>query len=243
MVAVRTGRFLLDALLPPRCLTCGQEVADPGALCAPCWGKLLFLDGPVCSCCGHPFGHEVGPSALCGMCAAARPPFRRARAVLRYEEGCRELILRFKHADRTDAAPALARWMRRSGAELIEECDLIAPVPLHWARLLKRRYNQACLLSERIAAGTGKPHVPDLLKRVRAGGGRRRLSRLQRRERVARAFAVSPSWRDRAAGRNILVIDDVLTTGATAAACAQTLLDAGARAVDVLTIARVVRPL
>jgi ComF family protein len=242
LVAARAGRFLLDAVLPPRCLRCGEEVADPGALCVRCWGKLLFLDGPVCSCCGHPFGHEVGPSALCGMCAAARPPFRRARAVLRYEEGCRELILRFKHADRIDAAPALARWMQRSGAELIEDCDLIAPVPLHWARLLKRRYNQACLLSERIASEAGKPHAPDLLKRVRAAAGRGRLSRLQRRERVARAFAVSQSRRRQAAGRNILVIDDVFTTGATAAACAQTLLDAGARAVDVLTIARVVRP-
>jgi ComF family protein len=241
-VTARAGRFLLDALLPPRCLRCGEEVADPGALCVRCWGKLLFLEGPVCSCCGQPFGHQVGLAALCGACAAGRPPFRRARAVLRYEEGCRELILRFKHADRTDAAPALARWMSRSGAELIEECDLIVPVPLHWARLLRRRYNQACLLSERIAADAGKPHAPDLLKRVRGAGGRGRLSRLQRRERVARAFAVSQPGRGQAAGRNILVIDDVFTTGATAAACAQALLDAGARAVDVLTIARVVRP-
>jgi ComF family protein len=243
MAALRAGRFLLDALLPPRCLNCGEEVADPGALCAGCWRRLAFLDGPVCACCGHPFEHEIGAGALCASCAAARPPFRRARAVLRYEEGCRELILRFKHADRIESAPALARWMVRSGAELIEDCDLLAPVPLHWTRLLKRRYNQAALLSERIAAAAGKPHLPDLLKRVRAGGGRARLTRRQRLQRVARAFAVNASFRSSVPGRNILVIDDVFTTGATASACAEALLDAGARSVDVLTVARVVRPL
>ena len=242
-VAARAGRFLLDALLPPRCLNCGEEVADPGALCAACWAKLMFLDGLVCFCCGHPFEHEVGPGALCASCAAARPPFRRARAVLRYEEGCRELILRFKHADRTDAAPALARWMGRTGAELIEDCDLVAPVPLHWSRLLKRRYNQASLLSERIAAAGGKPHLPDLLKRMRPAATRGRLSRRARRERASRAFAVNDSWRERALGRTILLVDDVYTTGATVSACAEALLDAGAGAVDVLTVARVVRPL
>jgi ComF family protein len=243
IAATRAGRFLLDALLPPRCLNCGEQVADPGALCPACWRRLAFLDGPVCFCCGHPFEHEVGQGALCGSCAAARPAFRRARAVLRYEEGCRDLILRYKHADRTDAAPALSRWMVRGGAELIEDCDLMAPVPLHWMRLLKRRYNQAALLSERIAAAADKPHAPDLMKRIRNAGGGGRLGRRERRQRVARAFVVNSSWRDRLVGRNILVIDDVFTTGATASACAETLLDAGAGAVDILTIARVVRPL
>ncbi len=243
IAANRAGRFLLDALLPPRCLNCGEAVADPGALCHACWGRLAFMDGPLCSCCGHPFEHEAGPGALCGSCAAARPPFRRARAVLRYEEGCRGLILGFKHADRTDVAPALARWMGRSGAELIEGCDLVAPVPLHWTRLLKRRYNQAALLSNRVAEAAGRPHAPDLLKRVRPAGERGRLTRRARRQRAARAFAVNVSWRERALGRTILLIDDVYTTGATVSACAEALLDAGAAMVDVLTVARVVRPL
>jgi ComF family protein len=238
----RAARFLLDALLPPRCLGCGEAVADPSALCPDCWTGLAFLEGSACSCCGHPFPHEAGSGALCGSCTAARPPFRRARAVLRYEEGCRELILRFKHADRTDAAPALARWMRRSGAELIADCDLIAPVPLHWTRLLKRRYNQAALLSGLIAAAAGKTHAPDLLKRVRGSGERTRLGRRARRQRVHNAFALNAAWRNEAQGRNILLIDDVYTTGATASACAEALLDGGARTVDVLTLARVVRP-
>ena len=237
-----TGRFLLDLLLPPRCLRCGEDVADPGALCPACWGGLAFLHAPACSCCGHPFEHEVGPAGLCGACATARPPFRRARAALRYEEGSRDLILRFKHADRTDAAPAFARWMARVGAELIEDCDLIAPVPLHWRRLFRRRYNQAALLSQPIAAAARRRHAPDLLRRLRPGGGSGRLGRRARRERVAGAFEVKASWRDEVRGRNILLIDDVLTTGATASACAEALLDGGARAVDVLTLARVVRP-
>ncbi len=238
-----TGRFLLDALLPPRCLNCGEDVADPSALCPACWGRLGFLHAPACSCCGHPFEHEVGPAGLCGACAAARPPFRRARAALRYEEGCRDLILRFKHADRSDAAPAFARWMARAGAELTKDCDLIAPVPLHWRRLFRRRYNQAALLSQRIAAVTAKSHAPDLLRRLRPSAEQGRLGRRARRARVAGAFEVKASWRDQVRERNILLIDDVLTTGATASACAETLLDAGARAVDVLTLARVVRPL
>ncbi len=237
------GRAFVDALLPPRCLNCGEEVADPGALCAECWRRLSFLESPFCSCCGHPFGHEIGPNGLCGACAAARPAFRRARAALRYEESCRDLILRFKHADRIDAAPAFARWMRRAGVELIQDCDLIAPVPLHWRRLLRRRYNQAALLSARIAAAARKPHAPDLLNRIRPAGGSGRLSRRARQERTARAFATNPSWREHVQGRNILLIDDVFTTGSTVSACAETLLDEGARAVDVLTLARVVRPL
>jgi ComF family protein len=241
--AARTGRVLLDALLPPRCLKCGEAVADPGALCHGCWSALAFLDGPACSCCGHPFAHEAGPGALCGSCAAARPPFRRARAALRYEEGCRDLILRFKHADRTDAAPALARWMSRAGAELTQDCDLLAPVPLHWLGLLRRRYNQAALLSHGVARLAGKPHIPDLLNRVRPGGGRGRLTRRARRERVAHAFRLNETWRHQVKDRNILLIDDVFTTGATASACAEALLEEGARAVDVLTLARVVRPI
>jgi ComF family protein len=243
LAAARAGRFLLDALLPPRCLGCGEEVADPAALCAACWSSLAFLESPVCSCCGHPFEHEIGSGALCGACVAARPPFRRARAALCYETGCRELILRFKHADRIDAAPAFARWMGRAGSGLIEDCDLVAPVPLHWSRLLRRRYNQAALLSGRIAATARKPHAPDLLRRIRPAWGRGRLSRKARRERVTRAFSIKGSWREELLGRNILLVDDVFTTGATASACAEALLDAGAGAVDVLTLARVVRPL
>ena len=235
------GRFLLDALLPPRCLNCGDDVADPGALCSSCWNKLAFLHAPGCSCCGRPFEHEIGPAGLCASCSAARPPFRRARAALRYEEGSRDLILRFKHADRTDLAPAFARWMLRAGSELIEDCELIAPVPLHWQRLLRRRYNQAALLSHCIAKAAAKPQAPDLLRRVRPSTAQPGLGRRARRERVGGAFKMKFSWRDQVVGRNILLIDDVYTTGATVSACAETLLDGGARAVDVLTLAQVVR--
>ena len=236
-----SGRFLLDALLPPRCLNCGDDVADPGALCSGCWNKLAFLHAPSCSCCGRPFEHEIGPAGLCGSCSAARPPFRRARAALRYEEGSRDLILRFKHADRTDSAPAFARWMVRAGAELLEDCELIAPVPLHWRRLFGRRYNQAALLSNAIAKTAGKRHAPDLLQRIRPSTAQGGLGRRARLDRVAGAFEVKLSWRDQVVGCNILLIDDVYTTGATVSACAEALLDSGAREVDVLTLAQVVR--
>jgi ComF family protein len=241
-LAGSAGRLVLDALLPPRCLGCGRGVSEPGALCVACWSRLVFLAPPACEACGHPFAHEVAVGALCGPCSRARPPFRRARAVLAYEEGSRALLLRFKHADRTEGAASFARWMAGAGSELIAACDLIVPVPLHWRRLFRRRYNQAALLSGALARRSGLEHRPDLLRRHRPSAGQGRLGRAERRQRVAGAFLVSPRQRHGLDGRAVLLIDDVFTTGATAAACTTALLEAGAAAVDVLTLARVVRP-
>jgi ComF family protein len=166
--------------------------------------------------------------------------FERARAAFRYDEGSRDLILRFKHADRTDSSPAFARWMARAGDALLGDADLIAPVPLHWLRLFMRRYNQAALLASALAPLAGKPAVNDLLQRRRRtplqGGGV-----LARQRNVAGAFAVDPRRRAGLQDKRVLLVDDVLTTGATVSACASVLLRAGARAVDVLTLARVVR--
>ena len=139
------GRLLLDAVLPPRCLACGTTVAAPGALCAACWPALSFLTPPWCACCGYPFEYDAGPDALCAACIASPPPWRRARAALRYDEASRGLILAFKHGDRTEMAPALARWL--AGAADLSEVDLVTAVPLHWRRLFARRYNQAALLA------------------------------------------------------------------------------------------------
>ena len=240
--ARHAGRFLIDALLPPRCLGCGEFVADPGALCSPCWSRLAFVQPPACSCCGLPFEHAGGAAGLCGLCAAARPLFARARAALRYDEGSRALILRFKHADRTDAAPVFARWMARAGDALVADADLIAPVPLHWLRLFARRYNQAALLASALGALSGKPAVNDLLLRRRRTLSQGGLGATARRRNVAGAFTVHPRHRVRVADKRVLLVDDVLTTGATATACAGALLRAGAATVDVLTLARVVRP-
>jgi len=159
-----------------------------------------------------------------------------------YGDFSRRIVLSFKHGDRTDTAPALGRWLVRAGAGLIADADLIAPVPLHWTRLFARRYNQAALLAGVVGGVSGIPVVQDLLVRRRKTPSQGRMGWGQRRRNVQGAFRVSPARRDGFQGRRVLLIDDVLTTGATVTACAKTLLKGGAGAVDVLTLARVVRP-
>ena len=237
----RVGNRVLDVVLPPRCLKCGTTVDAVGALCADCWPAIAFLASPQCAACGLPFEFDLGPDALCGACAGERPAFERARAAFRYDEGSKDLILRFKHADRTDSSPAFARWMARAGAALLTDADLIAPVPLHWLRLFMRRYNQAALLASALGDLAGKPAVNDLLLRRRRTPSQGGLGALARRRNVAGAFAVDPRRRMLLQDKRVLLVDDVLTTGATVSACASVLLRAGAGAVDVLTLARVIR--
>ncbi|MFO1081931.1 MAG: ComF family protein [Reyranellaceae bacterium] len=245
-VWTRTGRVVLDAVLPPLCLGCQEIVEEPGALCAACWQRFTFVAPPACERCGYPFATEAPPAALCGACLARPPRYRRARAALVYDDHSRRLILPFKHGDRTDIARASGRWMARAGTELLPEADLIAPVPLHWRRLLMRRYNQAQLLA-RMLARAAAPDLrarlaPDLLRRRRWTGSQGGLRGDERRRNVRQAFEVPARWRGAVAGRTVLLVDDVLTTGATVEACAAALQRAGAAAVDVLTLARVVRP-
>lgn len=240
------GRRVLDALLPPRCLGCGTLVEEPGALCAACWDKAAFIAPPQCARCGLPF--ELAPAepapaegAECAACVADPPRFDRARAVMRYDGVARGLVLRFKHADATHGAPGFARWMARAGAGLLADCDLIAPVPLHRWRLLWRRYNQSALLALALGRIAGRPVVVDLLARRRHTPSQGRLDRARRRANVAGAFAVRRAHAATLGGRRVLLVDDVMTTGATVEECARVLKRAGAGAVDVLTLARVVR--
>jgi ComF family protein len=237
----RAGAGLLNTVLPPRCLKCGATVDASGALCAACWPAVAFLAPPHCAACGLPFEFDLGPQALCGACARERPAFERARAAFRYEDGSKDLILRFKHADRTDSAVAFARWMARAGDALLADADIIAPVPLHWLRLFMRRYNQAALLSSALGQSSGKPAVNDLLVRRRRTPSQGGLGAAARHRNVAGAFAVHARHRQLVADKRVLLVDDVLTTGATVSACASVLLRAGAHAVDVLTLSRVAR--
>ncbi len=245
------GRRAIDVLLPPRCLSCGAVVDEPGALCAPCWGKAAFIAPPHCARCGLAF--ELPPQASdstneslgafdCAACAADPPAFDRARAALAYDDHTKSLVLRLKHADATHTAPGLARWMARAGAELLDQCDLIAPVPLHRWRLLWRRYNQSALLALALGRLAAKPVAPGLLVRKRATPQQGHLGPAQRRANVAGAFALKARHAAQILGKRVLLIDDVLTTGATAEECAKVLKRAGAAAVDVLTLARVNRP-
>ncbi|MDB5375026.1 MAG: ComF family protein [Belnapia sp.] len=243
----RLGGGLLDAVLPPHCLTCEAEVDRQGALCAACFGQLSFVTAPMCARCGVPFPHDgTGqPSAeggLCPRCHAQPPPYAMARAALRYDAGSQRLILPFKHGDRTELAGPLARHMARAGAALLSRADVLAPVPLHWLRLLSRRYNQAALLSGRLARIAGKPHVPDLLRRTRRTPPLGDMGAAERAATLADAFSLSRRAAARIAGRRVLLVDDVMTSGATAEACARLLLAGGAAAVEVLAAARVPDP-
>ncbi len=235
-------RWALDAVLPPLCLSCGAVVGEPGSLCPACWAAMEFLAAPLCDACGHPFDVDpgIGAAMLCAPCLAKAPPWGRARAVLRYDGASKPLILRFKHADRLEGAPAFARWMARAGADLLECAELVVPVPLHRWRLLARRYNQAAVLALALARLGGVPALPDALVRVRRTLPQGHMDRDQRRRNVSGAFAVPPRRRAQVAGRRVLLVDDVLTTGATAGECARVLRANGAAAVDVLTLGRVV---
>ncbi len=243
--ARRLRRLAVGAIalvLPRRCLACGVVVEGEGAFCPACWREVEFLGPPLCARCGFPFEYDHGAGALCGVCAARPPGYGRARAVFAYGERSRGPVISFKHADRTDAAPGLARLMASAGAGLMADADLVVPVPLHRARLLARRYNQAALLALALGRIAGRQAVPDVLVRTRRTRSQGGLSASARRRNVAGAFAIRASRRESVAGRHVLLIDDVLTTGATVEACARTLLAGGAEAVDVLTVARVVRP-
>ncbi len=229
----------LDVVLPPRCLSCGVTVSLPGTLCPACWRGITFLGTPCCACCGYPFAFDIGSGGLCGACAAHPPPFDRARAAMRYDESSRQLVLALKHGDRLHLAPALAQWMRRAGAEILADADLLVPVPLHWTRLFSRRYNQAAVLALALAKMGGPAVSADCLIRRRRTPPQGRKNATARRRNVAGAFTVRrPAEIE---GRRIVLIDDVLTTGATVEECARVLKRAGAARVEVLALARTVR--
>lgn len=260
---------VLDALLPPRCPVTGEAVTAPGQLSATAWAGIGFLGAPQCALCGFPFEFDQGEGVLCGPCLARPPPYDLARAVMRYEGVGRDLILAFKHGDRIDSAPLLGQWLARLLTENIERDALegplvVVPVPLHRRRLLRRRYNQAAVLAHAMVKEVMVREVmakeimvketmakemadlplsvaPDLLQRARhtpVQSG----NRTARARNLRGAFAVHPRHRVALDGAEIVLIDDVHTTGATLAECTHTLIRGGAAGVRALTLARVIRP-
>ncbi len=243
--ALSVARGLVNAVLPPQCLACDAIVATPGSLCSQCWMSAKFITAPQCDVCGVPFSFDVGVDAICGACSRERPQFDRARAVLRYDDLGRRLVVSFKHGDRTHGAPTFGRWLARAGGELIAEADLVAPVPLHRLRLMRRRFNQSAMLAHavcRCPAGGTLQFAPDLVLRRRHTPSQAGLNAAQRRRNVRNAFAVNPRRIAQVDGRRVVLVDDVFTTGATVSECARMLRRAGAAAVDVLTLARVDGP-
>jgi ComF family protein len=230
----------LDTALPPLCPSCREQVADPGALCASCWSRLSFIARPYCERLGTPFAFDPGPGIVSAQAIADPPAFGRARAAVRYDDVARVLVHAFKYGDRLDLAPGMGRWMASAGRELLEDADALVPVPLHWRRLWTRRFNQAAALAKAISAETGGPVAHDILSRVRATRQQVGLTQSERDINVQGAFALTATGKAYLRGKRVVLIDDVLTSGATVDNCARVLLRGGALAVDVVVFARVV---
>ena len=232
-------RLALDIALPTLCVSCREPVSGEG-VCAACWGKLSFIARPYCERLGIPFVYDPGPSLLSMQAIADPPAYTRARAAVRYDDVARTMVHALKYQDRTDLAPTMGRWMTRAGQEPLSNADALVPVPLHWKRSWSRRYNQSGALAKIIGRATNIPVEIDALQRTRATEQQIGLSRAERARNVQGAFKVPPEKKTLVQGRKIVLIDDVLTSGATADACARALLRAKAASVDVLVFARVV---
>ncbi len=227
----------LDFLLPPLCLKCDTPVGGDQTLCPDCWKAIHFITAPYCARCGTPFDMPVDAGTLCGACFEEPPVFAMARSAMVYDDASKPLVLSFKHGDRLHYVQALAAWMLRTGTEIWTKPDIvIVPVPLHRWRLFRRRYNQAALLAQELGRQTGLPTSVDVLHRIRATPTQGHLNRQQRRQNIAGAFQVMR--RAAVAGKVVVLVDDVMTTGATVNECARVLCAAGATEVHILTLAR-----
>ncbi|MDO9440671.1 MAG: ComF family protein [Beijerinckiaceae bacterium] len=236
----RVSTLAADCVYPPSCLACRRATESAGALCPACWTGMPFIERPFCERLGTPFAQDLGDGLLSPAAIAEPPVFERARAVALYEEGpVRKLVQQLKYADRLDLAPPMARWMARAGRELLSDADLLVPVPLYRWRLFTRRFNQAAVLARGVAELSGVAFDPMALVRVKATRPQVGLTRTQRAENVQGAFKVLPTDRIRVEGRKIVLVDDVLTSGATLNAAARVLIRAGAVRVDALVFARV----
>lgn len=233
---------IADFLLPPRCALCGVTVVQAPALCGACWEGLVFIDGPVCARTGAPLPYDLGPQTVSLGAMMRSPAYDVARAAVSYDASARDLIRKLKFNNRLELAAFMVPWMVRAGAHILRDADYLVPVPLHWTRLLSRRYNQSAELARHIARLARVPMRVDMLKRIKRTRQQYGLTRAMRRRNLQGAFAVPKAQRLMLADQHVVLVDDVLTTGATVEACAKVLRRAGAAKVSVLTVARVVMP-
>ncbi len=238
------GKFqtAIRLIYPSRCISCGALVEDDYGLCGACWHETPFIAGLVCDCCGVPLvGPDLGGPEKCDDCLAAPRSWGQGRAALVYRDNARRLVLQLKHADRSDLARPAAGWMARCAAPLLRPDMIVVPVPLHWSRLLSRRYNQAALLAQQVARKVGLDCCPDLLIRPRVRGNLDGLSADERNAKMTGAIRAHPRRRHRIDGRAVILVDDVMTSGATLEAASRACLDLRAAEVNVLTLARVAK--
>lgn len=228
----------LDIIFPPQCLVCRARVTAHGTLCTGCWGEIKFIAAPYCACCGLPFEFSLGEEALCGECIKERPPFSRARTAFCYDEHSSKLVTALKFSDQLHLAAIYGKWLDKAGKELILSSDVIVPVPLHWRRFIRRRYNQSALLAQALAKQTGLTVLEDGLTRRKHTTPQTGLSREQRQKNLRGAFVIHNHHKDTIKGKSVLLVDDVMTTGSTIHQCSKTLLKGGAASVNVLTLAR-----
>ena len=229
----------IDLILPPRCTLSGEIVDTQGMLSARSWGGLHFVADPYCSACGIPFEFESGSECL--ECMDTPPPFSSARSALIYNDTSRDLILGFKHGDKTHLVRSFIPWLQKSGEGMLAQADYLVAVPLHTRRLIARRYNQAVLIADALSKATAIEHLPRAMIRTRATVSQGHLKTDERARNVKKAFDVHPAFKDRIKDKVIVLIDDVYTTGATVKECTKTLKSYGASEVHVLTLARVLK--
>ncbi|MFQ5437541.1 MAG: double zinc ribbon domain-containing protein [Paracoccaceae bacterium] len=230
----------IQALFPPRCLSCGVQTHSDFGLCGACWRETRFISGLACDVCCLPLpGENLGDPVLCDTCLATPYPWKRGRAALVYEGTARKLILGLKYGDRQDLVGPLAGWMASCARDLVETKTIVTPVPLHRQRLFRRKFNQAALLGRHVARKLGVGYCPDLLVRTRNTVAHENMTREERVQNQFEAYVARPSRQRTIRDAPVLLVDDVLTSGATLAACSESLMRANARSVNILVLARV----
>lgn len=227
---------LVRLIYPPQCLLCGERLDQEFSLCGACIAHTPFALGLSCDQCAAPLPGTSDQAELCDDCMATPPPWARARIALTYDRQARHVVMAIKHGDRTDLARPAGGWMAQAAADLITPDSVLVPVPLHWSRMIKRRYNQSALLAASMARNLSVPVMPDLLVRTRRTASLDKRSPAERSAILAGAIAMNP--RRSCAERHVILVDDVLTTGATLRECTRVVMEAGAASVDVVALAR-----
>lgn len=234
------AKRFLNVILPPRCISCGSFIEDAGSLCTDCWSGIDFISRPFCSVCSFPFEYDMGDDAMCGQCMVSHPKYDKAKCVFVYNYKSSRLITGFKYGDKIHSTRSFARWMASAGQDFFPQTDVISPVPLHRVKLFTRRYNQSALLANKIGEIGNIMFLPDILLRTKLKPPQASLSRRRRLWNVKGVFALNKKYHEFIKGKNILLIDDVITTGATISECAGILKKAGAEKVFVIALARTI---